>query len=176
MKDHKDGVHLFNCMCNLTQFIVVCILTETNTSALSKIFMVEVVLNFDMVAVVVVDADSRLLSTFEAMCKILKFTFWPLARGNHKRNSVECCYLFLNKIQIICGQDRGSHEVFHQNTKICQYTWNSAPIDDTDIPRCVAAIGREFRFSLDIELLEQPNHNKENNSALFHYLRNVSCN
>ena len=57
-----------------------------------------------------------------------------------------------------------------------QYAWNSAPIDDTDIPRCVAAIGREFRFPLYVELLEQPSLNEDNNSALFHYLRNVSCN
>ena len=59
------------------------------------------------------------------------------------------------------------------NAKTSQYTWNSAPIDDTDIPRCVAAIGREFRFPLDVELLEQPSLNKVNNSDLFHYLYNV---
>ena len=67
-------------------------------------------------------------------------------------------------------------EVFHQNTKTSQYTWNSTPIDNTDIPRCVAAFGREFRFPPDIELLEQPALNKSDSSVLFHYLRNVSCN
>ena len=29
---------------------------------------------------------------------------------------------------------------------------------------------------MDIELLEQPNLNEKDNSALFHYLRNISCN
>ena len=66
--------------------------------------------------------------------------------------------------------------MFHQNVRTSQYAWNSAPIDDTDIPRCVVAIGREFRFPLDIELLEQPNLNEKDNGALFHYLRNVTCN
>ena len=103
MKDHKDGGHLLNCMCNLTQFIVSCILTETNTSAWSKIFMTEVVLNFGMVAVVVVDADSRSRRTFKALSKILKLTFWSLVRGNHRGNSVERYHWFLNKTQTICG-------------------------------------------------------------------------
>ena len=58
LTDHKDGGHLLNCMRDLTQFIVSCILSETNTNALSKIFMTEVVLKFGMVAVVVVDIDS----------------------------------------------------------------------------------------------------------------------
>ena len=51
----------------------------------------------------------------------------------------------------------------------------SAPIDNTDILRCVAAIGREFKFPMDLELQPQPTLNDTNNSALFSYLRDVSC-
>lgn len=40
----------------------------------------------------------------------------------------------------------------------------------------MAAMVREFRFPLDIELLEHPNLNEANNSVLFHYLRSLSCN
>ena len=40
----------------------------------------------------------------------------------------------------------------------------------------MTAVGREFRFPLDIELLDQPSLNNKEHSALFHYLRNVSCN
>ena len=56
------------------------------------------------------------------------------------------------------------------------YAWYSAPIDDIDIPRCVATVGREFLIPLDIKLLEQPSLNNKEHSFLFHYLRNVSCN
>ena len=108
------------------------------------------------------------------MCIILKLILWPLSRGNHKGDSTERYHKLLNKIQTISGQDRGTHEVFHQNVKTSQYAWNSAPIDDTDTPQCVAAIGREFRFSLDIELLKQPNLNGKDYSALLCYLRNLS--
>ena len=40
----------------------------------------------------------------------------------------------------------------------------------------MAAVGREFRFLLSIELLDQPSLNNKEHSALFHYLRNVYCN
>ena len=130
-----------------------CILVETQVEALSKIFMEQVILNFGMVVIAVVDDDSRFRSTFEAMCKMLKITFWPLSRGSQKGNSVERYHKSLNKTQTISGQDRRTHGVFHQNIKTSQYAWNSVPIDNTDIPRCEAALDREFRFPLDIELL-----------------------
>lgn len=72
------------------------------------------------------------------------------------------------------GNDRGTNIVIKQNVKTSQYAWNSAPIDGTDIPRSMAAIGREFRFPLDVELSLAPQLNPENNSALFQYLRNGS--
>ena len=40
----------------------------------------------------------------------------------------------------------------------------------------MAVAGREFRFPLDIELLDQSSLNNKEHSALFHYLRNISCN
>ena len=64
-----------NCMCDLNQFIVSCILIDTRSEALSKNIMEQVILTFGMAVVVVMDADSRFRSTFEAMCKLLKLTF-----------------------------------------------------------------------------------------------------
>ena len=86
------------------------------------------------------------------MCEILKITLWPLSWGNHKGNSVERYHRFLNKTQTIIGQDRGTHHTFVQNVKTSQYAWNSAPIDNTDIPCCLAAVGRHFMFPMDVDL------------------------
>ena len=80
----------------------------------------------------------------------------------------------MNKTQAIAGSDRGTHAVYIQNAKTSQYAWNSAPIDNTDICRSVAAIGRMFRFPLDVELSPTPLLNNERNSTLFNYLRDVS--
>ena len=38
------------------------------------------------------------------------------------------------------------------NEIAARYTWNIAPIDETDILRSAVAIGREFRFSIGIGL------------------------
>ena len=113
-------------------------------------------LSFGKVAVVVVDADSKFLHSFKEMCKRLNISLWPLSRGNHKGMSVERYHRFLNKTQTINGEDRGSHHTFIEYSKTSQYAWNSAPIDDTDIPRCVAAVRRHFQFLVDVQLNKTP--------------------
>ena len=70
-----------------------------------------------MIAVLVLDTESRFRGALEEMCKCLQITFWPLARGNHKGNSVEKYHRFLNKAQDIAGKDRGSHDIFIQKEK-----------------------------------------------------------
>ena len=66
------------------------------------------------------------------------------------------------------------HHSFTENSKILQYAWNSVPIDDTDIPRCLAAVGRHFKFPMDIDLSAAPNINCNTQSAMHKYLRDVS--
>ena len=136
--------------------------------------MSEVVLTFGMCSVVAIDDGSTFKSVFILMCTTLKINFWCLSRGNHRGNSVERYHRFLNKIQAIAGTGRGTHSVNLQNAKTSQYAWNGAPIDNTDITRSKTAIGREFRFPLDVELSPSPTLNNVHNSALFSYLRNVS--
>lgn len=99
-----------------------------------------------MVAVIIVDADNTFRGVFEDVCKQLKITLWPLARGNHKGNSGERCYRFLNKTQTICGTDRDPHDTFATNIKNSQYAWDTVPIDNNSIPRCVATVGKAFKF------------------------------
>ena len=97
-----------------------------------------------MCAVMVVDADSKFRALFEETCTKLNIIIWFLARQNHKGLSVERYHRFLNKTQTIAGQDRGTHMSILQNHKLSQYAWNSAPIDNTNVTRSMAALGREF--------------------------------
>ena len=171
--------YLMNSMCDLTQFVISSVTFDTTALELSQLlFMSDVILTFGMCApVIIVDEGSNFKVAFQEMCDILKITCWLLARGNHKGLSVERYHRFLNKTQTIAGNDRGTHAVFIQNSKTSQYAWNSAPIDDTDVTRCMAAVGREFLFvPLDIELASTPTLNDETKSALYHYLRQVSNN
>ena len=63
--DVGKTLQLMNCMCDLTQFVISIIADDTCSDILSKLFMEQVVLSIGMVAVVVVDADSKFLSLFE---------------------------------------------------------------------------------------------------------------
>ena len=138
--------------------------------------MDNVVLTFGICSVVVVDSDSKFMDVFEEMCSKLNIVFWSLSRGNHKGLSVERYHRFLNKTQTIAGNERGTHLTILQNAKLSQYAWNSAPIDNTDVVRSLAAVGREFRLFADVELNPSPKLNDNHNSELYHYLRQMSNN
>ena len=112
---------LMNCMYDLTQFLIFMLIKDTRAENLAKLFMEQVVLSFGMVAVVVVDADNKFLQLFKKMCLKLDLIFWPLARGNHKVNSVEKYHRFLNKTQTNVGADRDTHYSFVENSKTSQY-------------------------------------------------------
>ena len=94
---NQEGCRLINDMCDLTQFVILSIKTDTKAESLAKLFMEEVVLSFGMVALVLVDADRRFRGAFEEMFKCLQITFWNLARGNHRINSVEKYHRFFKK-------------------------------------------------------------------------------
>ena len=83
-----------NCMCDLTQFVVSILVSDATSENLAKLFMEQVVFTFGMVAIVVVNTDSKFLSLFKYMCLKLDFMFWPLARGNHKGLSIEKYHRF----------------------------------------------------------------------------------
>lgn len=167
------NIFLLNCMCDLTQFVVSEITESPNASILAKTFMDHVILTFGICSVIVVDADSKFKDVFKEMCKKLNIHFWPLSRGNNKGLIVEKYHRFLNKTQTIAGNERGTHLTILQNAKLSQYAWNSAPIDNTDIIRSLAAVGREFRMFGDINLQPTPNLNNDQNSELYNYLRQM---
>jgi len=114
---NQDETHyVLNYICDLTQFVISTIVTDPTSSSLAKVFMEHVVLSYVMVAVVIVNVDSKIHGTFSTMCGLLNITLWPLARHN-KGLSVECYHRSLNKTQIIRGNDRDTHECFFINIK-----------------------------------------------------------
>ena len=89
---NTDGKTLqaVNLMCNLTQFVVSTLVENPTSELLTHLFMENVVPTFWIITVVVVDTDSKFLCVFKDMRSMLKIHFWPLARGNHTGNIVEC--------------------------------------------------------------------------------------
>ena len=88
--------------------------------------------------------------------------------------SVERYHRFLNETKTIVGEDHGTYYSILKNSKTSQYAWNSAPIDNNNIPRCVAAVDRHFKFPMDMNLAAAPSLNNEDQSVLYTYLRDFS--
>ena len=97
MHNNQEVCHPLNYMCDLTQFLVSFITTYTKSEALAKLFMEEFMILFDLVAVVVVDADRWFRGAFEEMCKNFLIKFWPIAHVNNKGNIVKKYQRLLNK-------------------------------------------------------------------------------
>ena len=170
----RNKGHLINVMCYLTQFVVSTPTYNIAADNFAKLFMEEMFVNFGTCAVIVIDDGSTFKGTSQTMRKALKITYWCILRGNHKGNSVETFHHFLNKAQTITGGDWGKHAGFIQDAKTSQYDWNSSLIDYTDTSRILTAIGKEFHFTLDVDIYALPSMNTSNNSALFQYLPDVS--
>ena len=152
-------------MCDLMHFVVSTPTKNTTAENVVELFMEEVLLNFGMCAVIVIDDGSTLKCNSQKIHEALKITDWWISRENHKGNLVKKFYQFLNKTQKITGGDWRTHSGFIQNANTSHYSWNSAPIDDTDVMRRVSAVGREFRFTLDTEMLPKPTLNPNNNQS-----------
>ena len=131
-------------------------------------------MTFGMCSVVVIYVCSTFKGVLILMYKHLKINYYCLSRGSHRGISVDRYHWFLNRSQKNSGNDRGTLTIIYQNAKQSQYAWNSAPINATDIPRSLAAIGREFRFPLDVEISPTSQINAKDDGALFQYLRKVS--
>ena len=74
--------------------MVSIIVVNASSEILAKLFIEQYVLSFGMITVIVVDADSKLLGIFMAICNALDIQFWPLSRGNHKGLGVEKYHRF----------------------------------------------------------------------------------
>ena len=62
-------------MCNLPQSVISIIVADANSEILARLFSEQVVLSFGMVAVIVVDLDSKFLCDFMVICNALDIRF-----------------------------------------------------------------------------------------------------
>ena len=90
---------------------------------------------------------------FVAICKALDLNYDILTKRNNKGLTVGHFHCFLNKAVKIEIEDRQSNDVFVPVGIAAGCAWNSNPIDGNDILRSTVAIGYEFRFPIDINLI-----------------------
>ena len=103
-----------------------------------------------------IDDGTPCKGDFVTICTSLDLNYDILTKRNHKKLTVEHFHYFLNKAVTIAIEDRQSNDVFVPAEIAAGYAWNSAPINRTDILRNTIAIGREFRFHININLSALP--------------------
>ena len=94
-----------------------------------------------MYHLVVIDDGTPFKADCVTMCQAYNPNYDVLTNRNHKGLSVEHFYRFLNKSVNIAVEERGTNDIFVPTSIVAAYVWNSAPIDGTDIIRCVPTIG-----------------------------------
>jgi hypothetical protein len=169
----NDGsTYVLAAMCDLTGMVIAECLSDITSANLAHVFMQQFLLKIGLTDTVVVDAGSTFRGLFESMCEQLKLKLHAAARGNHKAVSVERFFRVLNRSVAIACNDRGTNQVFVEAVHCTAYAWNASPIDGTDIIRSVAAVGREFKFPLDLSLsIEPPTFVDGSVSAVHDFLR-----
>ena len=105
---------------------------------------------FGIPRLIIVDDDGLFNGVFQATFQQLQMPILPVSPENHKACWNERFHRHLNKVQKIISADTGTLKQWKQGTLFAVYSWNAGPIDGTDIPRLVAAIGREFPFPIDL--------------------------
>ena len=133
-------------------------------------------MKFGLCRLVVIDDGTPFKGAFVAMCTALDLNYDILAKRNHKGLTVEHFHRFFNKAVTIWMEDRQNNDVFVPVGISTGYVWNSAPIDDNNILPSTIAIGREYRFHIDINLSALPQLTQNNAQLTIDYLRPTDSN
>lgn len=121
--------------------------SETMTRATFTAFFI----SHGLPRLVIIDAGSEFAGALQVLCGNIGLTHYTVSKGNHKAIICERFHRYLNKVQRIHAADCETFQDFMFGTIFAVYAWNSAPVDDTNIARSYATVGREFPFPIDFE-------------------------
>ena len=103
---------LMNVMCDLSQFVVLVLVTNESSATLTEYFFEHVLMKFGLCHLVVINDGTLFKGSFVAMCKVLDLNQTIFANRNYKGLTVGHFHRFLNKEATIVMTDRQSNNVF----------------------------------------------------------------
>ena len=86
-------------------------------------------------------------------------------------NLLEHFSRFLNNNITIAAEECSPNDIFLPASIAVGYTWNSAPIDGTNIFHSILAIGQDLYFPIDINLIALSKMTQNNAQVAFDYLK-----
>ena len=153
LPDKHGNIKVLTMMDCLTGFVIIAFLRfELNSLVVAQAIMERLVCTVGLPFRVVVDSGTEFAGLLSSVFQILKIPKEVASPENHRRIRNERFHRLLNKVQAVNTADFGNFFLWLQGTVFATYAWNATPSDGTNIPRSVAAIGREFPFPIEVSL------------------------
>ena len=153
LPDKHGNTKVLTAMDCLTGFVMIAFLqSEVTALTVAQTLMERFVGTVGLPLHVVVDKGNEFAGVLSTVLDTLHIPKETASPENHRRIRNERFHKVLNKVQKINTADYSNFFLWLQGVLFAAYAWNATPADGTDIPRSVAAIGREFPFPIDISL------------------------
>ena len=137
----------------LTGFVMIVFLqSEVTALTVAQTLMERFVGTVGLPLHVVVDKGNEFAGVLSTVLDTLHISKETASPENHRRIRNKRFHKVFNKVQKINTAEYSNFFLWLQGVLFAAYAWNTTPADGTDIPRSVAAIGREFPFPIDIGL------------------------
>ena len=97
-----------------------------------------------------IDAGSENKGEMISLCNTIGLKYHMVSPESHDGIINERFHRYLNKVQRIGAADMNTFEEWAMNTVFAVYAWNGAPVDGTHVQRAFAAVGKHFKFPMDV--------------------------
>ena len=141
-------------MCIMTSFVTTGEVFAITAEESARVIMTKFFCVYGIPKLIILDQDSAFKDILVSTCKLLQVKYHPVTKGNHKAILCERFHRYLNKVERIHAADCETLSQWYKGHALAAYAWNAAPIDGINVTRSFAAIGREFPFTLDVNLEE----------------------
>ena len=107
--------YLLNAMFDITQFVVTVLISGCTSATIAHQFMHDVLMNFGLYHLVVIDDGTPFNIVFTTMCDCLIINYAVVSKHNYKGVSVKRSHRFLNKVVIIASNNRDMVIIFFRS-------------------------------------------------------------
>ncbi len=155
----KSGMwKLLTMLDEMTSFAAATATGKTVNSEVAAHAAFQLFTAYGLPRLVIVDDGKTFAGVFKELFARLLIPVQAVGKGNHKAVRNEMFHRYLNKVEKINTANTGTQQQWLQGVFFALYGWNAGPVDGTDIPRSVVAIGREFPFPIDLALGHSERH------------------
>ena len=159
-----------NVMCDMNQFVKVFPALDDISDTLANYCIQHVLIKFGRYHLVVLDDGTPFKGDFIAMCPAFKLNCDIIAKGNYKGLTVKNFQRFLNINITIAAGECDTNNILVPTDITADYTRNSSPIDDTDIPLSISVIDQKLHLPIEIYINSIAKMIKINVHASLEYL------